>query len=82
LTKVVTNIVCFDVSGTGINAPDFSRHLASHGILANPLDADVIRMVTHLDVDRAGCERAIKVVKDIALSKKPPEVSTSAVTFV
>jgi threonine aldolase len=82
LTKVVSNIVCFGVSSTGINAPDFSRHLAKQGILANALDGDVIRMVTHLDVDRAACERAVKVVKDIAASRKPREVSMSTASDI
>jgi threonine aldolase len=64
--KVVTNIVCFDVSGTGTRAPEFCRKLAEAGILASALDNDLIRMVTHLDVDLAGCKRAIQSIRKAA----------------
>lgn len=64
--KVVTNILFFDVTGTGLTAPEFSKRLLSEGVLANATNAQVIRMVTHLDVDRAGCERALNVVREVA----------------
>ena len=63
--KVVTNILFFDVTGTGLAAPEVSKRLAAEGVLANSTDAKVIRMVTHLDVDRAGCERALKVLREV-----------------
>ncbi len=63
--KVATNILFFDVSGTGSTALDVSKRLAAQGVLANATDARSIRMVTHLDVDRAGCERAIKTLREI-----------------
>ncbi len=68
--KVVTNILFFDVSGTGVTAPEVSKLLAAHGILANPTNSQLIRMVTHLDVDRAGCERAIKVLREVVAPRK------------
>jgi threonine aldolase len=64
-TKVVTNILFFDVSGTGLAAPEISKRLKVAGVLANSTDAKVIRMVTHLDVDRAGCERALKALREV-----------------
>ncbi len=64
--KVVTNILFFDVAGTGLAAGDVSKRLASEGILANAVSAHTIRMVTHRDVDRAGCERAVQVLRRIA----------------
>jgi threonine aldolase len=63
--KVVTNILFFDVAGTGLTAPEISKCLAAQGVLANATNPQVIRMVTHLDVDRAGCERALKVLRQI-----------------
>ena len=63
--KVVTNILFFDVSGTGLTAPEVSRRLKARNILANAYDAKLIRMVTHLDVDRAGCERALGVLREV-----------------
>jgi len=63
--KVVTNIMFFDVSGTGLSAPEVSQRLKAQGILANPYNPKLIRMVTHQDVDRAGCERALQVLGEI-----------------
>ena len=68
--KVVTNILFFDVTGTGLAASDISRRLAAEGVLANATDAKFIRMVTHLDVDRAGCEWALKVLREVVLPRR------------
>lgn len=64
--KVVTNIVIFDVRGTGKNAAEISAALAKRQIFANPTEKFLIRMVTHCDVDRAACERALKVLEEVA----------------
>jgi len=61
----VSNILFFDVTGTGLTAPAISKLLAAQGILANASNPQLIRMVTHLDVDRAGCERALKVLREV-----------------
>jgi len=63
--KVVTNILFFDVSGSGLTAAQVSQGLKAENVLANPYDSKLIRMVTHLDVDRAGCERALSVLRHI-----------------
>ena len=63
--KVVTNIVIFDVSGTGKAAAEVSAALAKRKILANPTEKFLIRMVTHCDVDREACERALQVVGEV-----------------
>ncbi len=67
---MVTNILFFDVSGTGLTAPEVSQRLKAKNVLANPYDAKLIRMVTHLDVDRAGCERALCALREIVASEK------------
>ena len=64
-SKVVTNILFFDVSGSSLPAPEVSQRLKAQGILANPYNPKLIRMVTHKDVDRAGCERALVVLREI-----------------
>lgn len=61
--RVVTNILFFDVLGTGLTSLEISKRLAAQGILANGVTPQTIRMVTHRDVDRAGCERAIRILK-------------------
>ncbi len=64
LAKVVTNILFLDVSGTGLTSFEISKRLAAQGILANGVTAETMRMVTHYDVDRAGCERALQVLRE------------------
>jgi threonine aldolase len=68
--KVVTNILFFDVSGAGLTTAEVSQRLKAKNILANPYDSKLIRMVTHLDVDRAGCERALCTLREIVGSSQ------------
>jgi threonine aldolase len=63
--KVVTNILFCDVSETGLAAAEVSRRLATEGVLAGALSPRSIRMVTHYDVDRLGCERALRVLREV-----------------
>ncbi len=57
--KVVTNILFCDVAETGLTAPEISRRLAEQGVRVSAFTATTLRLVTHYDVDRAGCERAV-----------------------
>ena len=66
--KVVTNILVFDVSGTGMEAPDFNQKLAARGVLANAIGPDLMRLVTHLDVTRDDCLTALKIIRDLCTS--------------
>ncbi len=63
--KVLTNILFLNVSGTGLTSFEISKRLAAQGILANGVTAETMRMVTHYDVDRASCERALQVLRDV-----------------
>jgi len=63
--KVATNILFLDASGTGLTSFELSKRLASQGVLANGVTAATMRMVTHYDVDRAGCERALQVMRGV-----------------
>ncbi|MBI1749804.1 MAG: low specificity L-threonine aldolase [Acidobacteria bacterium] len=62
---VVTNIVVFDVQGTGRTAAEISAELKKRNILANPTGPTTIRMVTHYDVDHVGIERALEAMREI-----------------
>ena len=55
-----TNIVFADL--TGPKAPGLMDHLKSRGVLATGLYR--LRFVTHLDVDAAGVDRAVRAVRD------------------
>jgi threonine aldolase len=59
LLKVQTNIVFFDVRGTGRTAAEISAGLAKRSVLANPTGKYEIRMLTHVDVNRAAIDRAL-----------------------
>jgi threonine aldolase len=64
--RVETNIVIFSVPD-----PDaLFAALEAGEVHASRAGRDRVRMVTHLDVDRAGCERAVAVVRD-ALDSGP-----------
>lgn len=64
-TRVVTNILFLDVSGTGLSSVEISKRLAAQGVLANGVTSETMRMVTHYNVDRAGCERALRVLREV-----------------
>ena len=64
--KVQTNIVIFDVNGTGLPAAEVSKRLKARGVLINPVNASLMRLVTHYDVDREGCELALAALAEVA----------------
>ena len=64
--RVATNIVIFDIAGTGLTAPDFSAKLKQKGVLMNGIGGSLVRAVTHYDVDRGACEQAIDAVRQIS----------------
>ena len=59
--KVQTNIVVFDVSATGMDGNDIAKQLAAEGVLAGAFSSTVMRMCTHLDVNRAHIDQALEV---------------------
>jgi len=63
--KVVTNILIFDVRGTGRTAADLCAELAKRQVLCNPTAKYSVRMVTHHDVDRAGIDRALAAMSEV-----------------
>lgn len=64
-SKVLTNIVRFEVIGTGRTAPEICAELKKSNILAGPFAKYAIRMVTHFDVDRPGIDKAIFTLSEI-----------------
>ncbi|MEY2772542.1 MAG: Low specificity L-threonine aldolase [Pseudomonadota bacterium] len=71
-----TNIVFVDVAdGRG---PALLAHLQAHGVLATGLIG--LRMVTHLDVDAAGIDHAIAVVRAFAAQDPAQHAGAAAVS--
>jgi threonine aldolase len=63
--SVQTNIVIFDLKKSGWSSANFLQALAKRNVLAIPVDSDKVRMVTHLDVDRAAVEKAAVAVREV-----------------
>jgi threonine aldolase len=57
-----TNIVIFDIRGTGMAAAELSARLREQGVLINPIGPSTLRAVTHYDASRAGCVRALEAI--------------------
>jgi threonine aldolase len=64
--KVQTNIVVFDIGGTGLANAEFSARLKSRGVLINGIGGTRMRLVTHLDASREDCERALTALAEVA----------------
>jgi threonine aldolase len=69
--KVVTNIVIFDVRGTGRAAAEICADLGKKEILCAPTDKFSIRMVTHYDVDRDAIDRALAAAVEVITGRHP-----------
>ncbi|HET6613154.1 MAG TPA: GntG family PLP-dependent aldolase [Kofleriaceae bacterium] len=61
--RVHTNILMIDVESS---APDLARAAEQRGVRVLALSAHRIRAVTHLDVDRQACERAARILAELA----------------
>jgi threonine aldolase len=68
--KVATNILICDISGTGMGSAEFSRRLAEKNILCGTVNNELVRFVTHMDVDRAGCERALERAREVCRNEE------------
>src|SRR5215467_6159653 len=65
LRNVQTNIVIFDCRKTGLEAVQLCDALKPHGIWALDTAPYSVRFVTHCDVDAAGIERALRVLREV-----------------
>ena len=63
--KVRTNILVFNIVGTGMDTAEFSRKLGEQKVLAAGIDHEQMRFVTHNDVSREDCRRVLEVVRGI-----------------
>ena len=62
---VRTNIVPLDLTKAALDAPGFGAAARAEGVLVSVLGPRVGRLVTHLDVDDAGIDRAVEVLPAI-----------------
>jgi threonine aldolase len=59
---VRTNIVALDLTNAALDAPALGAAARADGVLVSVLGPRVARLVTHLDVDDAGIDRATEVL--------------------
>ena len=60
--RTQTNIVVFELDGARVTAAELVGAARARGVLINALGPVKLRLVTHLDVSRADCERAAGVL--------------------
>ena len=63
--KVQTNIVMFDVSKAALTPAMLVERLGQRGVLGAAIDSARVRLVTHRDVSRADCERAVEILGEV-----------------
>ena len=62
---VRTNIVPLDLTKSPLDAPALAVAARARGVLVSVLGPRIGRLVTHLDLDDAGVDRAAEVLTDI-----------------
>jgi threonine aldolase len=60
---VETNMVMIDLADAALDAAALDAACAVEGVLISPIGPRRVRLVTHLDVDAAGAERALEVIR-------------------
>ena len=65
LLTVVLREVPLDLTKCAIDAPTLGALARERGVLVSVLGPRVGRLLTHLDVDDAGIDRAIEVLTDL-----------------
>ncbi len=62
MPRIQTNIVIANISKTGKKSNEVIRTLDENGVFALPFDPTTVRFVTHLDVSREECEKAVEII--------------------
>ncbi len=65
VTHVETNLVFFDVSGTGLSAQEAVDRLLARGVRMGAVNRTQVRAVTHLDVSQSDVERAVAIAQEV-----------------
>jgi len=65
VAHVESNLVFFDVAGTGLTAKEVVDRLAARGVRMGASGPTRIRAVTHLDVSQTDVERAVAVAQEV-----------------
>jgi threonine aldolase len=68
--KVRSNIVIFDCAQAGMTAVELCDAVHAQGVWAQDTALYSVRLVTHCDVDQAGCERALAVLREVVTKRR------------
>jgi len=63
--QVETNIIIFNITDTGMTAPQMAEAMKRNGVLIHPIGKTQIRLVTHLDVSSEDIETALKAFEKV-----------------
>ena len=63
--RVQTNIVIFDINGTGLTIREIAAALKARGVLMSSANARQMRAVTHYDVSRTDCATAASAFAEV-----------------
>ncbi|MBZ5607730.1 MAG: aminotransferase class I/II-fold pyridoxal phosphate-dependent enzyme [Acidobacteriia bacterium] len=63
--RVQTNIIVFDITGTGLATAEISARLKDRGVLMNSANPRQMRAVTHYDVTRDDCATAAAALSEV-----------------
>ncbi|RME69393.1 MAG: aminotransferase class I/II-fold pyridoxal phosphate-dependent enzyme [Verrucomicrobia bacterium] len=72
LATVQTNIVCFAVTDDAPDAATIVARARQRGVLLFALGPRLLRLVTHLDVDTAQCQRAARILREVIETPSAP----------
>ena len=67
--RVETNILIFDIGATGLSTSELSASLKKRGVLMNGANSRQMRAVTHYDVTRDDCARAVETIAAVVASQ-------------
>ncbi len=62
---VETNIVIFDVAGTGMAASAVTEAMKRNGVLVHPINKAQIRLVTHLDISHGDVDSVLEAFEKV-----------------
>lgn len=69
VAAIETNIIHFDISGTGLGGGAFNDAITEKGArMGGYGSATRVRAITHLDISRADVERTIEIVREVVAS--------------
>lgn len=77
VAAVETNLVFFEVEAGWGTAAELAASLKERGVLMFDVGPQRLRACTHLDVDRAGIDRAVSAIRELLRSQKPETAAAS-----